>query len=256
MSLVLPNDDLNRFPSRLIDEPILSEYQNMMTDLARRGGLIVNVDYDMEAFCRFLRQAPGNDGVSPVFNPDRVELDDAFWVRVENHAGEIVGTNAQRLIRCQDRGYYDLVRDGTLFGAEPAPPLTLLFDHAGPTASCSHSGGIYVRPDVRGSGLSWFLPHFGRAVAIRLWNVKTVFGMVFESLRKTGIAQSNYGAQRVLPMYSGSFPLKGPDAILSTVESDVDWLLQGIRNTLLQLSNSANKEMSDFAPMSRRERKH
>lgn len=60
----------------------------------------------------------------------------------------------------------------------------------GPSA---FSGGIWVRPDLRGTELSRllvpFLPMIGRSFAVDVWDAKHVFFMVPEIIMKKGIAE-------------------------------------------------------------------
>lgn len=60
----------------------------------------------------------------------------------------------------------------------------------GPSA---FSGGIWVRPDLRGTDLSHFLvpflPVIGRSFAVEVWDAKHVFFMVPEIVMKKGIAE-------------------------------------------------------------------
>ncbi|SDF68992.1 hypothetical protein SAMN05660686_02078 [Thalassobaculum litoreum DSM 18839] len=245
-----------KHPSPVVAVPsefdeVLSTFESAMRRLAARSNFRVVVSTDMEAFVSFLGSAPGNDGVSPVFNPARVEIEDAFWISVIHH-DQVIGTNAQRLFDCTRAGYYDQIRSGAVFGSEPKAPIDLLHKEPGTRGRCSHSGGIYVHPSYRGTGLSWFLPHLGRAIAIRKWRIDMCYGMVFDSLRRTNIAEKNYGAQRVVQMYSGSFPHKAGDVLLWSVESEAGFLVERIRKSLFEISNSPNKQMGDFAPVVRR----
>jgi GNAT superfamily N-acetyltransferase len=232
-------------------EGILSTFESAMRRLAARHNYRVVVSTDMEAFVGFLAGAPGNDGVSPVFNPAKVKIDDAFWIAVIHH-DQVIGTNAQRFFNCANAGYYDQIRSGVVFGAEPLAPIELLHKEPGTRGSCSHSGGIYVHPSYRGTGLSWFLPHLGRAIAIRKWQIDMCYGMVFDSLRRTNIAEKNYGAQRVIEMYSGPFPHKSGNILLWSVESEAGFLVERIRQSVFEIANGPNKQMSDFAPVVRR----
>lgn len=60
----------------------------------------------------------------------------------------------------------------------------------GPSA---FSGGIWVRPDLRGTELSRFLvpflPVIGRSFAVEVWDAKHVFFMVPEVIMRKGIAE-------------------------------------------------------------------
>lgn len=161
----------------------------------------------------------------------------------------------ERFIDCGRAGYYDLVRQGLLFDRNPEAPLPILIERPGAFGRACFGGGVYVAPEHRKRGLSWLLAQYGRAVAIRIWNLNAAYGMVFEALRANGLAESSYGGKRTLKMFEGYFPPKGGDAVVWSIEHDIPHLLDGMRETILQITLGRYEQMADLAPR-RVQRKH
>lgn len=242
-------------PPRVLVEPLTIEYQHWMTELALREGYDVHLEYDMLDFVHYLETAPKNDGVNPALDPRRSQHDDAFWVRIEKK-GEIAGVMGQRFIDCNGLGYYDVMRAGRLFGDGSDGPVPLLISAAGATGRCCFGGGIYVHPKHRGTGMSWFLANLGRAIAIRIWNLNAAHGMVFEALRRNGMAEQNYGAHRTIKVIEGYLKAKSDNVVMWSLEYDIPPLLQRMRDTVMDISNGADKQMRDLAPRTAGKRKH
>ncbi len=242
-------------PPRISLDPILHDYHSALIKVAEGDGFIVHLDEDMAAFSAYLRSAPGNDGANPALDPSATDIEDGFWVRVERD-GKIAGVMGERFIDCSRIGYYDFVRSGQLFGRAADGPLPLAIEGPGPTGRVSFGGGVYVHPDARGSGLSWFLANFGRALAVRIWNLHAPFGMIFDPLRRKGLAEGNYGSHRVVKLADGYFAPKGDNAIVWSLEYDVPRLVEGMRDTILQVAHGGYEQMSDLAPGTRSKRKN
>ncbi|MEQ8585122.1 MAG: hypothetical protein RLO01_12805 [Thalassobaculaceae bacterium] len=242
-------------PPRISIDPVLHDYRSAMVLVAQAEGFTVHLDEDMEEFVRYLRNAPNNDGANPAFDPSATDMEDAFWVRVERN-GKIVGVMGERFLDCSKIGYYDFIRSGQLFGRLSDGPLELTIDKPGPQGRICFGGGVYVHPEVRKTGLSWFLANLGRAIAIQIWNLHAPFGMVFDPLYRNGVAEGNYGSHRIVKLTEGYFAPKGEDAVVWSLEYDIPVLIEGMRHTILQVANAGYEQMRDLAPDARSQRKN
>jgi hypothetical protein len=114
----------------------------------------------------------------PALDPTFSTLSDsnAFCILGRNHRGEIVATQAGRLLDLATKSYADICEDLSLFYADrskAAPEEACRV--TSPSARRMHgsvlySGGAWYRPDVRGSSLSRILPRISRVYGYTRWN--------------------------------------------------------------------------------------
>jgi len=231
---------------------LLLSYRASATELLQRDKLTLVIDEDMTAFVRTLSGVPGNTGVNPSFNPAETDHDAAVWIDVRQ-GSERAAVMAVRYI--ETPAYYPWVRSGLLWARKPCPEIDIAIDDPTIGGRLAHTGGLWVHPRWRGTGLSWLLPRLIRVLALQLWQIDFSTGLVFEQLQRTGLAKKNYGAQRERFLFDGWFPPTGKRERLYALEYDRDYLLEGVRNDILLIRHNADKKMRDLAPIAN-QRKH
>jgi hypothetical protein len=122
----------------------------------------------------------------PALDPNFSQLDatNAFCILGRNARGEVVATQAGRLLDLTDKSYADACEDLSLFYADRGDAK------AGETCAVSaasardirgrvlYSGGAWYRPDIRGTGLSRILPRISRVYGYTRWNTDTTLTLM------------------------------------------------------------------------------
>lgn len=196
-----------------------------------------------------MRHAPGSVGVNPTFD-DVIQYIDpsdsfSFAFKVD---GEPVAVMACR--RFQTESYYDLVRSGRVWYAQPDfDTLTLQQSGPGPSGIVSHTGGLWVHPDYRGIGLSWILPRMIGASAVVLWQIDWHTGMVFSKLNRTQISQKNYGSTDNRVLIEGYFPPTGRIERIFSNETPRTDIVERTRRDLVEIRGNRYQKVRDLAPI-------
>lgn len=227
---------------------VVRRYLEAATELLAREGLTVTVRRDMAAWAGIVRAGPKNAGVNPTFDPDCTgPHDDAFWVEIRD-AETVVAVAASRLILCE--GYYDHVRAGLLWSRPPGRAVDILIDEPGFSGPMAHSGGLWVHPAARGSGLSWIVPRFNQAVSQLVWPIRDVASVIFRGVHDSGLP-ATYGAHCCRPLIDGHFWPTGRNELIYSAEYPGSHLVMRAQWDLDLLHDHGDKKMRDLAAMIR-----
>lgn len=223
-------------------------YVDAAVALLHRDGLTLAVNRDMRRWAAFLQAAPGNAGVNPTFDPDFTgPHEDAYWIEVRD-GDAVVAVATSRLISCP--GYYDFVRQGLLWSRPPGRPVAILIAESGWSGAMSHSGGLWVHPDARGSGLSWIVPRLNQAISQLMWPIENVASVIFSAVHDRGLP-ATYGAHRCRRLIEGYFwPTERTERIFSA-EYPGPHLLARAQRDLNLLHEQGDKQMRHLALMAR-----
>ena len=175
-------------------EVTVRAYVDAALDLLEREGLAVDVEHRMQDWAEIVRSGAKNAGANPTFDPDATgpfEPDHAFWLRVRR-GGEVVAVAASRLIACHR--YYPYVAAGLLWSRAPGRPVPILVEEPGFRGPMAHSGGLWVRPDARGTGLSWIIPRPNQAISQLAWPIEDVCSVIFAGVHDAGDGRHRSGA--------------------------------------------------------------
>jgi hypothetical protein len=174
-----------------------------------------------------LRRRNGDAHLNQVFDPRCVEPGDRdFWLLVTDEWGDAVATHCLRRFVVDD--FYDLIRSQALwFGTRPHlvdPRFVVACEIPPFGGEVAHGGGLWVRPDYRGSAkLSFILPRLARAIALRIDPFDHDSAMIRNTPgdpprladRKAGfMGRQVYGFARVHRFVDGWFPPEGRNAIM------------------------------------------
>lgn len=195
------------------DEDVIQAALERLTDEMVGIGISVTVETDFEEFA-FLRKRAGEGGCYPAVDPAHSRLDkDAFWVRVEDREGNLVGLYAERIYRCED--FMELLRSERLWFdrslrlvSNGYRPLEESFESFGGVVG--HGCGLWIHPSARRHGLSAWLPDFQRALAVRNYDLGWQTCLVFEALAEH--TRKAYGYTDVRLVVDGYFPVTRSDA--------------------------------------------
>lgn len=229
------------------------QYLVATAQLLARSGLRADLRTDLARWADHLAAAPGNTGLNPTFNPachSRIDPETAFWIALVDRKGSVAACMACRLF--VTTSYYDLMRTGRLwYTADRIAPINLLLDGTGPVGRVSHSGGLWVHPDCRGSGLSWVLPRLVGATALEAWSIDFHTGIVFAGLNAKRVPDRNYGVSRNLVAIDGYFPPTDRREVIYSVETPSIDILNRTATDVAEILRHPDKEVRDFAPIAK-----
>jgi hypothetical protein len=174
----------------------------------REIGLRVHVLRDFKRYVA-TRHTNGDHHLNQAFDPAHTEFGrHDFWLLLEERGGSAAGTYCMRMIAVKNF-YTEVQTQRFWFG----PKLRLVDPRfvvdckippfGGLVASC---GGMWVRPDWRGSGVSKIVPRLARALGLRNSQIEHDCGMVLNNPDPARLAVRNYGYARVELMTRGWFP--------------------------------------------------
>lgn len=227
---------------------LLAGYVEATLDMLRREGLLARYGTNLLEWAAIVREGPGNAGVNPTFDPAQTgSHDPAFWLEIRS-GDEVVSVAASRLIQC-DR-YYPYVAAGRLWSSSQSRPVNILVDELGPHGPMAHTGGLWVHPKARGTGLSWVTPRLNQALAQLLWGVDDACSVIFASVHDAGLP-AIYGAARCLLLIDGHFWPTGNQERIYSAEYPGRHMISRADNDLHLMHQHRDKKMSDLAAIAR-----
>jgi hypothetical protein len=169
------------------------------------------------------RRAHGDHHLNQAFDPAHAQFDRRdFWLLLEERSGDAVATYCTRIFEVENF-YHEVQTQRLWFG----PKLRLVDQRF--VVSCSipafggvvaHDGGMWVRPDCRGGGISKVLPRLARALALRNANIDHDCGMFLNAPDPERLAVRNYGYARVELMVDGWFAPEQETAVVHLGHAD------------------------------------
>ncbi|WP_411144574.1 hypothetical protein [Streptomyces sp. x-80] len=175
-------------------------------------GLTLTVKTDFSEFRDHLVDADGTTGVNPAFDPHHSILSPgaSFWISAEDQDGGIASCIAYRTFRTHD--VRDLIRTMEIFCEAPCPMHTGTMDLVIPQETPHISGlvgfpgGLWVRADHRGNGLSAHMMRAVRSEAMRRYLLDWEVAITFQNITESASMRDIYNFQAVVPCVDGFFP--------------------------------------------------
>ncbi|MFE0044175.1 hypothetical protein [Streptomyces albireticuli] len=176
-------------------------------------GLALVPKADFTEFLDHLGSAAGADGVNPAFDPRHSLLspDTSFWIAAEDRDGRIASCIAYRTFRTPD--VRELIRTMRVFCEGPCDQhsgtLDLVLPEEMPRVSglLGFPGGLWVRGDFRGNGLSEHMLRAVRKEALGRYPLDWEVAVSFKKITDSPSLRSLYDFERVVPCFDGFFPL-------------------------------------------------
>lgn len=231
-------------------ETTVRRYVHAAMDLLEREGLAVDVEHRMEDWAGTVRAGARNAGANPTFDPDATgpfEPDHAFWLRVRR-GDHVLAVAASRLIDCG--WYYHHVRAGLLWSRAPGRPVPILIDEPGFRGPLAHSGGFWVRPDARGTGLSWIIPRLNQAISQLVWPIEDVCSVIFAGVHDAGLPAA-YGSHRCRLLVDGEFWPTGRRERIYSAEYPGHHMVARAQRDLDLMHAHPDQQMRDLAAVAR-----
>lgn len=176
-------------------------------------GLTLTAKADFSEFRDHLDGAAGADGVNPAFDPrhSRLSADTSFWIAALDRDGRVAGCIAYRTFRTAD--VRELVRTMRVFCEGPCEEhsgtLDLVLPREMPRISglVGFPGGLWIRADFRGNGLSEHMLRAVRKEALGRYPLDWEVAVSFKKITESPSLRSLYDFERVVPCFDGFFPL-------------------------------------------------
>ncbi|UQI48346.1 hypothetical protein M1P56_30515 [Streptomyces sp. HU2014] len=176
-------------------------------------GLALTPQADFAEFRDHLGGAPGSDGVNPAFDPRHSSLspDASFWLAARDRDGRIAACIAYRTFRTSD--VRELIRTMRIFceGScdQHSGTLDLVLPGEMPRIAglLGFPGGLWVRADFRGNGLSEHMLRAVRKEALARYPLDWEVAVSFKKITDSPSLRSLYDFEHVVPCFDGFFPL-------------------------------------------------
>ena len=210
-----------------IHDSLAEEISILLASKVGQIGLRIRVKDDFEEWAYVLRNAPATTAVSPAFDPDFCDLEDALWLELRDGGEWPVGTITCKLVAGD---FLQLVASGELWygrrtGSEHA--MRLLDGPGLPTlrGQIAYFGGLWLHPDYRGHGMATYMPRLIRAMARRRWRADWHCGGVLKQLADRNLPIKNYGYANIVQVTDGQyFPVMArEDSWYVPWESPEEW---------------------------------
>ena len=201
-------------------------------------GLRLEISSDMEAWTRFMEGALEIARINTTYDPrySNANSENCFWISAKDERDEIVGCVCDRVFRTDN--FLDQIRNNLLFYDKKPIQRHVELDLVYPpnmqllSGNVGHGGGLWVRPDYRGTGLSRYLPPLVRALALRHFDLDWNTVVTKNTANRKAMARDRlaYDQQYVCsvgywPPYDENVEMQfhyiGRDGILAQVEENL-----------------------------------
>ncbi len=165
----------------------IAEYIAGTEKVVSELGITIEVGSDFEFFCSIPKQQPERHDVSPIFDPSEcaVSASNGFWLIGRNISGEIVLTQAIKLVPVGDAGFLSHLSENLADYRPKGDRLDIarsqvhLTDRAGRlSGDLCYYGELWIKRSYRGSCLTAVMPRLMFAIAIAKWSPNVVFGVM------------------------------------------------------------------------------
>lgn len=165
----------------------ITNYASGAEKIASELGITLQLGSDFEFFCSIPKLQPDRHAISPIFDPDEsnVSASNAFWLIGRDAAGEIVLTQAIRLVQVREAGFLNHMQENLGDYRPKGDQLDIaksqinLTDRAAKlSGDLCYYGELWIKRSYRGSCLTAIMPRLMFAIAISKWSPNVVFGIM------------------------------------------------------------------------------
>lgn len=176
-------------------------YVAEIIEISRTRGLTLDVSTDFDEYRRIRAAQPERTNLSPMYDStcSYVDRTNAFWIKGIDENGEVVHTQAVRLIDLagmtlaehlqQHRHLYaspGITGDATLFEFAPTPTCQKI------TGRVCYHGDLWLKEGsatgFRGTGLTTVLARLAMAISLMEWSPDYIFGFMYPFMACKGLA--------------------------------------------------------------------
>jgi len=169
------------------DRKSIAKYISGAESIVSELGITIEVGSDFDFFCSIPDLQPDRHAVSPIFDPDEscISASNGFWLIGRNAAGEIVLTQAIKLIPVGEAGFLTHLTENLADYRPKGDRLDIaksqvqLTDRAARlSGDLCYYGELWISSSYRGSCLTAVMPRLMFAIAIAKWSPNVVFGVM------------------------------------------------------------------------------
>lgn len=203
-------------------------------------GLTLRVGFDFDQYKCLLKDARPNHSIGVPFDPDIHDFSDgsAFWIVATDHQGQVVHTQALRLLNLTGISLADHLQAHFIDFPPPSIPLDLEKSNyrSGPgaqriTGRTAYHGEFWIGGSAgqfRGSGVSTLLSRYGFWMALQQWDPDHIFAFIVNAVAHKGLA-ARTGWMHTDPAALQWYPRDGQPAIETVMaylhRGDIQYLL-------------------------------
>lgn len=172
---------------RVGDTDPITSYASGAEKIVSELGITLELGSDFVFFCSIPDIQPDRHAISPIFDPDEsnVSASNAFWLIGRDAAGEIVLTQAIKLVQVGDAGFFNHMKENLADYRPKGDHLDIarsqinLTDRAAKlTGDLCYYGELWIKRGYRGGCLTAIMPRLMFAHAISKWSPNVVFGIM------------------------------------------------------------------------------
>jgi len=172
---------------RTRDTKSIDKYIAGAESIVAEMGITIEIGSDFDFFCSIPNLQPDRHPVSPIFDPQEssISASNGFWLIGRNAAGEIVLTQAIKLIPVGKAGFLTHLTENLAEYRPKGDRLDIaksqvqLTDRAAElSGDLCYYGELWISKSYRGSCLTAVMPRLMFAIAIAEWSPNVVFGVM------------------------------------------------------------------------------
>ncbi|WP_337660351.1 hypothetical protein [Anderseniella sp. Alg231-50] len=172
---------------RTRDTKSIAKYIAGAESIVSELGITIEVGSDFDFFCSIPKLQPGRHAISPIFDPEESDISSSngFWLIGRNESGEIVLTQAIKLVPVGKSGFLDHFENKLADYRPKGDKLDIaksqihLTDRAARlSGNLCYYGELWIDRSYRGSCLTAVMPRLMFAMAIAKWSPNVVFGIM------------------------------------------------------------------------------
>ena len=165
----------------------ITSYTSDAEKIVSELGITLETGSDFGFFCSIPGLQPDRHAISPIFDPDEssVSAANAFWLIGRDTAGEIVLTQAIKLVQVGEAGFLNHMTQNLADYRPKGDRLDIaksqinLTDRAARlSGDLCYYGELWIKKSYRGSCLTAIMPRLMFAIAISKWSPNVVFGIM------------------------------------------------------------------------------
>lgn len=226
--------------TRLTEQELvdIQSFIDQKIEYAEGMGLELGIDDDMWKWRELMETAPGAVGASRTLDPklNDVSSGNAFWVKLTDDNGQIIGCQANRFFVTEDfveeyvcthRFFGDRCPSLKHYPVQLRDPIPVL------CGRMNFGGGGWVHPDWRGKAISGLMSRIGRTLALRHFLIDYYVGFMSATDNHRLYGRHRQGLMNRRHLLSGRYPGREEN-----IDVDIYWMHRG------EMMNQISQELA------------